>query len=357
MNSKLSGVLNPNQPVPGRPTERWAYNDSLKCGYRYTTDAEYQAFGAVSRGIVARRTLSEMHSELTKPPRDTQALAIGTLADLALVSGMALVRDKFGIINVPLNTSKDPNTGKPRNTPYGRGTKAYDEALAVGQRECPGKQFYCSLEEWGGYRKELDSILAAFARNPYCVAYRDQSTMLQVSGFMWHPDWKCWVKWKPDILPYEPRAIWGGQATWDIGDVKVTEFPMTSFNSVARRFGYIWQGVWYGHCHAMCLRQMGLSLHVANFDFVVVSRADLDDKNPREAMARVNRMPLDPAGNVLVRGPHNALFPKDGLGRVEMFVSALTLWQASSFDPKRVREFFPAYEDEAYPYMMLIEED
>lgn len=341
----LRGILDPNQPIPGTPTKTWGYDPDRKCGYLIMDDADYHNFGAVNNSVTSRRTLSEMHSQLTAPARDTANMAIGTLVDLALVSGMEHVKSKFKLFNAPVN----PTTDKP----YKPDSDKYKNAYAIAAADAGGK-FVVSLDQWHEkYRPSLEEAVEAFKESALCCQAL-QNCMLQVTGIMWHPVWECWVKWKPDALPTAPEGL-DGRDGWNIHDVKWTEHPLSRWKNVCYEIGHIHQAQWYGHNHQECLRKLGLKVTINSFNWLVVSAADYDARRPRKAMARKICFPLDADVNPLALSFQKYMFPKDGMGRVEMFLSALKAWRAEGYNPERaiVRKVWPAYDHDEQPLYLV----
>lgn len=336
----LASIVDRNQPVPGTPTAKWGYSPARRAGYLKMTDAEYRGFGAINASLLKCPTLSEMYSMLTAPHKDTAALAVGTLADLAIVSGMAEVEAKFHIVDVPIND----RTGKP----FGRETQKAEAAYAEAAAAHPEK-YLCSLEEWEGYRMELDEIVTAFRESALCMEALENA-MLQVSGVLWHPVWNCWVKWKPDVLKTKPDPECG----WIIPDLKTSRRHVLDFKRDAFEFGYFDQSLWYKSCHEDCMRALGLEMHVKVTDFLVVAKSD-DGRRPRQAMARRIRVPLDPQANLLMKASYNRLFPEDGFGRVEMFLGGLRAHLSVNPHPEdraALRRIWTAYEHEERPFVL-----
>ena len=137
------------------------------------------------------------------------------------------------------------------------------------------------------------------------------------------------MKWKPDVLPLKPDPRHG----YCLADLKTTRHHVLQFEKDCHEFGYFDQAGWYSHCHEMLLDSQGIRLRVSNFDFLVIGKADTTGRRPRPAMARKIRVPLDPEMNQFMAGYQRRVFPRDGMGRVEMFLTALNEHIAQAPDP------------------------
>lgn len=328
----LPDIINPDIPVPGIPT---------KWGYRHMTEEEYRDFPAINNSLLKCPTLSEMYSMLTTPQRQTDALAIGTLADMAILTPDEPWRERFALAEIPIN----PSTGKA----YGLDTKKAESAFATARAANPGK-FVVSRDLLAEYTVELEEIQTAFYESDLCRAALTNS-LKQVSGILWHPTWHCWVKWKPDVLPLSPDDKTG----WSINDLKTTRHHVLQFEKDCHEFGLFDQAGWYSHCHETLLAKQGMLLRVANFNFLVVGKSDPDARRPRKAMGRMVQVPLDPESNLHMAPFHRRIFPADGFGRVEMFLAALDEHIAAPPDPAdsaAINAIWKAYQNDSQPFIL-----
>lgn len=329
----LADIINPDLVVPGEVT---------KWGYRLATEDEYRAFPALNNTLLKCTTLHEMYRLLTAPAKQnqSQALALGTLLDMAILTPEQPWTERFAVADIPIN----PKTGRA----YGLDSDKASVAFEAAQAANPGK-FVCSLDSFEELRADLEACVRAFAANALCRS-RLENSLKQVCGFMWHPTWNCWVKWKPDNLPLK-----ADKEGWAIDDLKSTRHHVAHFEKDIREFDYRGQALWYAHCHETWMAKQGLRLRVSNFNFLVVSKPDMDGRQPRGAMARMVQVPLDPAVNADMEGPTRRLFPEDGFGIIERFLSALNEHLATNPDPAdeaAINAIWQAYENESQPYIL-----
>lgn len=327
----LADITNPNIPVPGK---------LVKWGYREMTEVEYRQFPAINNSLLKCPTLAEMYAMLTTPQKQTEALELGTLADMAILTPNESWSNRFVVADIP----KNPKTGEA----YGMESKKAQAIVKATREANPGK-FVDSLDNIQTLTGELKEIVRAFNASALCRQTLD-GALTQVSGIMWHPKWKCWVKWKPDVLPLKADQKHG----FCIADLKTTRHHVLKFERDCHEFGYFDQAGWYSHCHEMLLDSQGLRLRLTNFDFLVVSKPD-DGRRPRPAMARKIRVPLDPDLNLYMAAYNRRVFPEDGFGRVEMFLAALTEHIARQPDPEspeEISQIWGAYEHEAEPFIL-----
>lgn len=328
----FAGLTNPALPIPGEVT-RW--------GYRLMSESDYRQFPAVNASLIKCPTLAEAYAMLTAPQKQSEALALGTLADMAILTPNEPWGERFAVADIPTN----PATGKA----YGPDTAKAMHAVEVVRAANPGK-FVASLDEIKAMRDQVGEIERAVHASALCRAMLD-GALKQVSGVLWHPTWKCWVKWKPDILPLRPCPVDG----WGIADLKTTRRHILEFERECREFGYWDQAGWYAHCHELLMASQGLPIKVSHFDFLVVSKADTGARHPRPAMARKIRVPLNPELNVHMEGFTRRIFPGDGFGRVESFLAAAAEHARTNPDPTdaaALRRIWGAYEHESAPYVM-----
>lgn len=341
----LAAIVNPDAPVPGVPTAKWGYSPAKRAGYLHMSHREYMEFPGINASLLKCPTLSEMWSMLTAPMKDTQALAVGTLTDLAITGGMDTVMEQFAVVEVPVN----PKTGEE----YGRDTKraaaAYEEAKTAN----PGK-FLISAAEYEDAKAELVRNYTAHKEYKLGWKYLKDEMIFQATGIMWREDLGAWVKWRPDALPLRPR-----ETGWAILDVKTSRRHLDDFKRDLREFGYAYQAVWYKRCHEMCLERLGFCLNVASTDYLVISKADEDGRRPRRAMCRLQTLlPMRPEANLLVKPAWTHLFPEDGMGRAEMFLGGLREHLATNPDPEdgaAIRRIWHAYENDERPWVLCEE--
>lgn len=331
----LAAIINPAAVPPGTPSLKWGYYDC--------PDTDYHRFPAISSGLLKCATLAEMYSYMTEPGKQTEALALGALADMTILTPEVSLHDRFHVFEPPVNKT----TGEPY-----KGGKRYDEAKAEAQEEAESAgKFLVTMDEFEDLAVQQMALRQAFSESALCVESL-KNAMLQVSGFMWHPVWECWVKWKPDILPH---AAVGGVHI--IADLKTSRRHVLHFEKDCHEFDYWGQAGWYAHCHETLLKKRGLPLRVGRFRFLVIGKPDAG-RRPRRAMARVYDVPLDPALNDYMRTFHTRVFPADGMGKVELFLAALREHvekapDASTEAGKReLRRIWGAYEDESAPYLL-----
>lgn len=327
----LPDIVNPDIPIPGTLT---------KWGYREMSEEDYRNFPAINNSLLKCPTLAEMYSLLTAPQQQTDALALGTLADMAILTPQESWLNRFAVADIPIN----PKTG----VAYGADTKKAAEAMAEAQAANPGK-FVASADAIAEMTVELKEIVQAFNDSALCRATLDNS-LKQVTGILWHPIWQCWVKWKPDVVPLKPDPKHG----WCLADLKTSRRHVLQFDKDCAEFSYYNQAGWYAHCHELLMASQGLTLRVSNFDFLVVGKSE-SGKRPRPAMARKIRVPLDPELNAHMATFHHHLFPTDGMGRVEMFLAALGEHIACQPDPsdkRAISKIWTAYETESEPYVL-----
>lgn len=327
----LPDILNPDLPIPGEVT---------KWGYRNMTEEDYRSFPAINNSLLKCPTLAEMHAMLTQPQQQSEALALGTLADMAILTPNESWLTRFAVADIPIN----PTTG----LAYGADSKKAMAAVELCKAANPGK-FVASVDAIAEMTRELAGMSKAFYASSLCRASLDNA-LLQVSGVLFHPVWRCWVKWKPDVLPLKPDPKHG----WSIGDLKTSRRHVLQFEKDAHEFGYFDQSGWYSHCHELLLDSQGIRLKVSNFDFLVISKAD-EGRRPRPPMARKIRVPLDPEINTYMAGFYGRVFPKDGMGRVEMFLAALQEHIATNPDPQdpdAIGRIWGAYENDSEPYVL-----
>lgn len=327
----LADITNPDLIVPG---------ELLKWGYRNMTETEYRQFPAINNSLLKCPTLAEMYLLLTAPEKQSEALAIGTAADLAILTPGEPWNERFALADIPINSK----TGKAYGLDSQKAMVAMEEAKAAN----PGK-FIVSADELRDMTGELDGIVRAFNASALCRQALE-GALTQVSGVMFHPVWKCWVKWKPDVLPLKPDPALG----WWLADLKTTRHHVLQFEKDCWEFSYFDQAGWYSHCHEMLLDSQGLRIRLNHFDFLVVGKAD-DGRRPRPAMARRIRVPLDPVINQHMESYRRRVFPADGLGRVEMFLGALAEHVAVNPDPEdteTLRKIWTAYDHESEPWIL-----
>jgi hypothetical protein len=328
----LPDIINPDLTVPGEVT---------KWGYRHMSEEDYRAFPAINNSLLKCPTLAEMYALLTAPQKQTDALALGTLTDLAILTPEEPWRERFALADIPTN----PQTNKA----YALDSKKAVAAFEAVQAANPGK-FVVSVDGLKEMTVELDGIVKAFNDSALCKATLENA-LTQVSGVMFHPIWKCWVKWKPDVLPLKPDPKHG----YCLADLKTTRHHVLQFEKDCHEFGYFDQAGWYSHCHEMLLDSQGIRLRVSNFDFLVIGKADTTGRRPRPAMARKIRVPLDPEMNQFMAGYQRRVFPRDGMGRVEMFLTALNEHIAQAPDPDDARaigRIWGAYQNESEPFVL-----
>jgi len=329
---KIEDITNPSIPIPGEVT---------KWGYRNLSESQYREFPAINASLLKCPTLAEMYALLTGPQKQTPALALGTLADMAILTPEEPWAERFVLADIPINTT----TGKA----YGADSARALLAVEAAQTANPGK-FVVSADALKEMTEELDSLVKAFYASALCQASL-AGALKQVSGIMWHPIWQCWVKWKPDVLPRVPDAKLG----WGIADLKTTRHHVLQFERDCAEFGYFDQAGWYATCHEALVASQGLQIRVTHFDFLVVSKADVSGRRPRPAMARKIRVPLDPEINQHMAGFHRRIFPKDGFGRVELFLAGLREHIAKNPDPEdkaEIARIWTAYQNESEPFIL-----
>ena len=301
------------------------------CGYRRCTAEEYFAFPAVNASILKARTAAEMFESLTAPHKDTDALTIGTLVHMACLEPETSWADRFALADIPIN----PRTEKP----YGRDTKKGEEAWKEAVEENPGKIVVTQelLMEYLGTCRQLQQAMAC---NPDAVQeLADVHT--EVSGFLFHPRWQCWVKWRADILPKHLRHI---------GDIKTTSRHVADFSKDCWQFGYWTQAAWYIEMHEVLTARM--NLRVGHFTFLSLSKADTS-KNPRPAMCRVYDVPTDPSLSKGMEHAKRILGLPEGLSRVDIFLESLRGYveagcpDNSPENFRLIRSLWPAFENEA----------
>lgn len=305
------------------------------------SESEYRAFPAVNNSLLKCPTLAEMFAMLTAPQKQTEALALGTLADMAILTPEEPWSERFAVADIPTN----PTTGKA----YGADSAKALHAVEATRAANPGK-LVASVDAINEMTLELDSIVRAFNDSALCRSTLENA-LTQVSGIMWHPVWKCWTKWKPDVLPLKPDPKHG----WCLADLKTTRHHVLQFERDCAEFGYFDQAGFYSHCHETLLDSQGIRLKITNFDFLVVGKADPAARRPRPAMARKIRVPLDPDLNLHMAGYNRRVFPKDGMGRVELFLTALNEHIAQKPDPEDARaigKIWGAYEHESEPFVL-----
>lgn len=327
----LADIINPDIPIPGK---------EVKWGYREMTETEYRSFPAINNSLLKCPTLAEMYAMLTQPQQQTDALALGTLADMAILTPQEPWNQRFAVADIPIN----PKTG----LAYGSETKRAAEAMEEAKAANPGK-FVASLDAIREMTGELDGIVRAFNAHPLCRQALD-GALCQVSGVLWHPVWQCWVKWKPDVLPTKPVPELG----WILADLKTTRRHVREFEKDCHEFSYFDQAGWYAHCHEQLLASRGQRLMVNAFDFLVVGKAD-NGRRPRPPMARRIRVPLDPTINLYMESYRQRVFPTDGMGRVEMFLCALNEHLSAQPDPAdaaALAKIWTAYEGESTPHIL-----
>lgn len=328
----FADLTNPTLPLPGTPT---------KWGYRITTDEDYFTFPAVNASLLKAPTLAEMYAKLTQPKRQSEALALGNLTDMAILTPSQPWGERFVVADLPIN----PTTSKPYGPESAKGKAAWDAAKAAN----PGKHV-ATLEEIRELKAELDGIAGAFRDSALCVAALD-GALTQVSGFLFHPAWQCWIKWRPDVLPQRPDD----RAGWWLADLKTSRRHVLQFERDWQEYDYATQAAWYCHCHEQLLASQGMRITVSNFDFLVVSKADADARNPRPAMARRIRVPMNPDVNTMLEAVNRRLWPVDGLGRVETFLAAAAMHASSNPDPadrRAISAIWGSYEHENEPFTM-----
>lgn len=330
----LADIINPDIAVPGTP---------VKWGYRKCSEDEYRSFPAVNNSLLKCYTLHEMYRMLVAPPaaQTNEALALGTLFDIALLTPEETWTDRFAAADVPINKT----TGKA----YGIETAKAATALAEAAAANPGK-FIVTLDQFKEIEVEMESLIRAVMANDLCRSRLTHPCLKQVSGFMWHPNWRCWVKWKPDLVPLSPD-----DEGWALDDLKSTRMHVAQFHKDANKFGYREQALWYAHCHQTWMAQQGITLNVANFNFIVAGKADAESRQPRGAMARMIQLPLNPTLNLDMVGPYARIFPEDGLGIIERFVAALHEHLDTDPDPAdeaAINRIWSAYENESTPWIL-----
>ena len=73
-------------------------------------------------------------------------------------------------------------------------------------------------------------------------------------------------------------------------------------------------------------------------------------------MARKIRVPLDPMLNQHMEGFKRRVFPEDGFGKVELFLSAVRDHITANPDPKdpeAIGRIWGAFENESEPYLLI----
>lgn len=120
---KTAAEFNPDRPEPGV--------------YRRVPEPIYRKAKAWNHSVL--RVLAEQSPKHARRAYEdpehkdpTDAMRLGTLAHMLLFEPERFAND---VIGPPINTSKDPRTGQPRNTPYGSDTNAWREY----QANHPGK--------------------------------------------------------------------------------------------------------------------------------------------------------------------------------------------------------------------------
>lgn len=331
--AKLSELFNPDAKLPGREIHKW--------GYRECSETDYRQFPAINNSLLKCPTLAEAWAMLSCEKRDTAALQLGNLADMVVLTPDEPWTERFALAPIPTN----PTTGKA----YAADSEKARAAVEGARRANPGKSIV-SEDGMMALASEARGIKQAVFNSALCSdMVTGPNVLKQVSGFLFHPVWKCWTKWKVDILPLRPDPA------WTLADMKTTRRHVQQFEKDCFEFGYFDQAGWYAHLHETLLGSRGLPIKVEYFDFLVVSKADPDARNPRPVMARKIRVPLNPEVNLHMSGFHRRIFPEDGMGRVELFLAAAREHLATNPDlanPLEISRIWTAYEHESEPFML-----
>lgn len=317
----------PGEPIPGR------------FGYRRVKAEEYHKFPAINASLLKCDTAAEMFKYLTRPSEDTDAKITGTLVHLATLEPETSWSEAFAVADIPIN----PKT----NEPYGPKTKKASAAWEAAKAACPGK-IIVTPETFHNYMEECRELQVALACNPDAMSeLTDVDT--EVSGFLWHPRWNCWLKWRLDIMPKHCRYL---------VDVKSTSRSPKQFEKDIWQWKYNIQAVFYGHCHEMLMSRLNLS--VAKFSFIILSKPDKE----RPAMCRMADMPL--VGGIYrpTESARTILGLPEGFSRIDLFLDCLRNHieagcpslppeDDNGMTPERIkatkalRKIWPAYENEA----------
>lgn len=301
------------------------------CGYRQCSAEEYRSFPAVNASLLKARTAAEMFEGLTTESRDTDALTIGTLVHMACLEPSTSWAERFALADIPLN----PRTEKP----YGKDTKRGQEAWKLAALQHPGK-IIVTEETMRDYLDTCRQLQQAMSCNPDAVQELSD-TYSEVSGFLFHPRWQCWVKWRADIVPKHLRYI---------GDIKTTSRHVADFGKDCWQFGYFIQAAWYAEMHELLTSRMNMK--VGKFTFMAVSKRD-ESKNPRPPMCRLYDVPMDPALCKGIEVAKRTLGLPEGIGRVDVFLDSLRSYvdagcpENTPTNFKVIRKIWPAYESEA----------
>lgn len=315
---------NPKLPLPGMPIPG-------ANGYRRVSADEYHAFPAVNASLMKCRTAAEMFAQLTAEKKDTDALTIGTLVHMVALEPESSWQEKFAVADIPIN----PKTEKP----YGKDTKKGAEAWSEAASAHPGR-IIVTPETFREYMEVCKDLQRALQANPDAMGELE-NIHTEATGFIFHPRWQCWVKWRPDILPRHGRYL---------ADLKTTSRHVADFAKDAWQFGYFSQAAWYVDLHELLMSKF--NLHVSKFTFIVLSKTD-DSKYPRPAMCRVYDVPMD---GTICRGIDQArksLGIPEGFSRVDTFLDCLRNYiDAGCPHPTPhnfglIRRIWPAYELEA----------
>ena len=307
-------------------------------GYRRVKAAEYHAFPAISSSLLKKETPAEMFKYLTEEDDDTDAKITGTLVHLATLEPETSWAEFFAVADIPIN----PKTGEP----FGQKTKKASAAWESAKLENPGK-IIVTPETFHGYMEETKALQVALSCNDDAMSeLTDVHT--EVSGFLFHPRWQCWLKWRLDVLPKHCRHL---------VDVKSTSRSPKKFKQDIWQWGYNIQATLYGHCHEMLLSKLNLS--VTRFIFLILSKPD----KARPAMCRVGELPLVPGISPITDTARKILGLPEGLSRIDVFLECLRNYidagcptvpgtDADGMTPERaqatkeIRRIWPAYENE-----------
>lgn len=319
-----SDYTNPNIALPGTPIPG-------ANGYRRVSADEYHAFPAVNASLMKCRTAAEMFAQLTAEQKDTDALTIGTLVHMVALEPESSWQEKFAVADIPIN----PRTEKPYGKDTKRGAEAWQDAAATN----PGR-IVVTPETFHEYMEISKDLQRALQANPDAMSELEDMHA-EASGFIFHPRWQCWVKWRADILPRHGRHI---------ADIKTTSRHVADFAKDAWQFGYFAQAAWYAELHELLMARF--NLHVAKFTFIVISKAD-DSKYPRPAMCRVYDVPMDGAICRGIDQARKSLGIPEGFSRVDTFLDCLRN-HIDAGSPENttanfalIRRIWPAYELEA----------
>lgn len=279
-----------------------------------------------------------MFHYLCEPDADTDAKITGTLVHMATLEPETSWKEAFAVADIPIN----PKTKEP----YGPKTKKASLIWAKAKEENPGK-IVVTPETFHKYMEQCRELQTALACNPDAMEeLADVET--EVAGFLWHPRWNCWLKWRLDILPRHCRYL---------ADVKSSARRPSQFEKDIWQWSYNIQAVFYAMCHEMLLARLNLT--VTRFVFIILSKSD----KGRPAMCRVADMPLVHGIYKPTDKARTILGLPEGFSCIDMFLDCLRNYVAAGCPPnppdnapltpetieakKIIRNIWPAYEQEA----------